>query len=152
MKENTKRSKKNDMITIDITNISNLSETNSSGDEEADSLSGSSGNISNKEMNSETFMHKKRKRNKSGRKARFLIEQLLYDQRMARMCQEYIYNAHLLSMSNRSIQMEIEKPNLDSNGFQGSFPISMAHLETISDGFIPGSFDFVPRGESKTFE
>ncbi|EAY15480.1 hypothetical protein TVAG_210100 [Trichomonas vaginalis G3] len=87
---------------------------------------------------------KKKRIRKKGRKAKFLVEQLIYDQQIMANQQRLMQY-----QQQQQIQLPIApQPSIHypQQTFTSNIPHSLPTLESVGANHIPGSFDLVPRG------
>ncbi|EAY15436.1 hypothetical protein TVAG_252490 [Trichomonas vaginalis G3] len=100
---------------------------------------------SNYSSDPEEVNYKKKRIRKKGRKAKFLVEQLMYDQQMM---------ANQQSMMRLQSQQSTYLPNqpqispmYPQQSYSWKQPRYLPELETVGKNHIPGIIDVVPRGQ-----
>lgn len=95
--------------------------------------------------NDDDVKGRKKRIRKKGRKARFLVDQLMYDQQ-AIATQQPVANAQ---QQQYPVQPQMFQPQLQFS-YDNSSPKSnhiLPELESVGVNHIPGIFDVVPRGQ-----
>ncbi|EAY08896.1 hypothetical protein TVAG_464440 [Trichomonas vaginalis G3] len=100
--------------------------------------------LSNYESDDDLSNEKRRRIRKKGRKAKFLVDQLLYDQ------QVFANQQQMMQYQAQQVMVPQQIPNItvqyEPVHYSAQFNRNLPDLESVNPNHIPGSFDLVPRG------